>query len=187
MKDGRFQFKKPADWHIIKPERYKDFSILSTESVPCLYGFAIERDSDGYDVVSMFDYGEFSELFISEFKEELDKLSADNSAVGSVNDYIEEKAEGFDVTHTTSMQPLLYRKVTIHEKRCFVNIMKIHTNVGVAYSLQIFVKVGDFMLCFGTSVRNIDESDPFTSVLERYPFVCELVHTLIPSIEPATD
>ena len=49
MPQKRYQFVKPDGWRIIKPERYRDFSILSTELVPCIYGFAIERN-EGFDV-----------------------------------------------------------------------------------------------------------------------------------------
>ena len=73
MPQKRYQFVKPDGWRIIKPERYRDFSILSTELVPCIYGFAIERN-EGFDVVSMFDYGESSGEFIAELNEELNRL-----------------------------------------------------------------------------------------------------------------
>ena len=66
MAENQFEFIKPEGWRIIKPERYKDFSILTTDAVPCLYGFAIERERGGFDVVSMFDYGESSSEFINE-------------------------------------------------------------------------------------------------------------------------
>ena len=77
MATNQFIFTKPATWKVIKPEKYRDFSILSTELVPCIYGFAIERTSGGYDVVSMFDYGESSGEFIAELNEELEKLKED--------------------------------------------------------------------------------------------------------------
>ena len=32
MATNQFIFTKPATWKVIKPEKYRDFSILSTES-----------------------------------------------------------------------------------------------------------------------------------------------------------
>ena len=183
MAGNKFQFVKPEGWRIIKPERYKDFSILSTEAVPCLYGFAIERTGGGYDVVSMFDYGESSSQFISELDAELNRLQEDNKAVQGVNDYIKENAADYAVTTTSSMKPLLHRPAKMFGKSCYVNIMQIATNVGTSYSLQIFVKLARHMVCLGTSVAKIDTSMPFDSMIGEHKFVNEMINILLKSLE----
>lgn len=183
MADNKFQFVKPEGWRVIKPERYRDFSILSTEEVPCLYGFAVERKGGGYDVVSMFDYGESSSQFISELNAELERLEEDNNAVQSVNDYIKENAADYAVTSTSSMRPLFHKPAKMFGKSCYVNIMQIKTNVGTSYSLQIFAKLAKHMVCLGTSVAKLDTSAPFDSLMSEYKFVNDMVNILLKSVE----
>ena len=183
MPDNRFQFTKPDGWRIIKPEKYKDFSILSTDAVPCLYGFAVERKTGGFDVVSMFDYGESSSQFITELNNELEKLENNNKAVDNINDYIKENASDYAVSETTSMKPLFHKQAKIFDKTCFVNIMEITTNLGKSYSLQIFVKLYKHMICFGTSVSNLDAKNPFESMVKNNPFINDLINVLIKSID----
>ncbi len=183
MAENRFQFTKPEGWRIIKPERYRDFSILSTEAVPCLYGFAVERKDGGFDVVSMFDYGESSSQFIAELNAELEKLEANNHAVENVNEYIKENAADYAVTSTSSMKPLFHKPAKMYGKSCYVNIMEISTNVGTSYSIQIFAKLARHMVCFGTSVAKLDVKKPFDSIMENYPFVNDMVNVLLKSIE----
>ena len=181
-----FQFITPQNWRIIKPEYYKEFSILSTESVPCLYGFAISRIIGGYDVVSMYDYGDSSEEFFEELIAQMKLLSKDSSLIQSTNDFISENADGYEVTSTNMMKPLFFKRGTLFGKRCFVNIMKIGTNVGIGYSLQIFVSVDGHLVCFGTSVATLDENDPLNSIIDKYDFVHEMIHTLIKSLTTTT-
>ena len=183
MAENKFQFVKPEGWRVIKPERYRDFSILSTKSVPCLYGFAVERKGGGFDVVSMFDYGESSSQFIAELNSELERLEEDNKAVQGVNDYIKENASDYAVTSTSSMKPLFHRPAKMFGKSCYVNIMQITTNVGTSYSLQIFAKLAKHMVCFGTSVAKIDTSAPFDSIMSKYKFVNDMVNVLLKSVE----
>lgn len=185
MAEKQYQFTKPEGWRIIKPEKYRDFSILSTELVPCIYGFAIERKSEGYDVVSMFDYGESSGEFISELNEELNRLEQNNKDVENINDYIKENAADYAVTETSSMKPIFHKAVKIYGKNVFINIMEISTNVGKSFSIQLFVKLDRNLVCFGTSVSKIDASRPLESAIEKYPFVSELVNIVIKSIEVA--
>ena len=182
MVEKKYQFTKPEGWRIIKPEMYKEFSILSTELVPCIYGFAIERNQ-GYDVVSMFDYGESSGEFISELNDELNKLELDNKAVDGINDYIKENASDYAVTETSSMKPIYHKAVKKKEKNVYVNIMEVVTNVGKSFSIQLFVKLDRNLVCFGTSVPKIDLSRPFESAIESYKFVSDLVNTVVKSIE----
>src|SRR5574344_1918639 len=182
MASDKFQFAKPDNWRIIKPEKYKDFSILSTELVPCVYGFAIEKEQ-GYDVVSMFDYGESSSEFIKELNEELNKLEKDNNNVSSVNDYIKENASDYVITETTSMNPIFHKTAKIFGKNCYINIMEIKTNIGKNYSLQIFVKLDRYLVCFGTSVSKIDTNNPFESIVTRNKFVDDLINVVIKSID----
>lgn len=183
MAENKFQFTKPEGWRIIKPEKYKDFSILSTDVVPCLYGFAIEKKSGGYDVVSMFDYGESSSQFITELNSELEKLEKNNKDVENINEYIKENASDYAVSETTAMRPLFHKQAKIFDKTCYVNIMEINTNLGKSYSLQIFVKLFKHMICFGTSVANLDEKNPFESIVKENLFVNDLINVLIKSID----
>lgn len=183
MAENKFQFTKPEGWRIIKPERYKDFSILSTEAVPCIYGFAVERKDGGFDVISMFDYGESSSQFIAELNAELEKLEANNNAVDNVNDYIKENASDYAVTSTSAMRPLFHKPAKMFGKNCFVNIMQISTNVGTSYSMQIFCKLAKHMICLGTSVAKLDEKQPFDSLMNNYQFINDMVNVLIKSIE----
>lgn len=183
MAENKFQFTKPEGWRVIKPEKYKDFSILTTDAIPCLYGFAIERKSGGFDVVSMFDYGESSSEFISELNSELERLEKNNTEVDKVNEYIKENASDYAVTSTASMNPIFHKPAKMFGKNCFVNIMEIKTNLGISFSLQIFIKLKRNMVCFGTSVPTINTKDPFNSIVNSYPFINDLVNTLIKSIE----
>jgi hypothetical protein len=182
MPRSNFKFTKPDNWRIIKPEKYKEFSILSTELVPCIYGFAIEKP-DGYDVVSMFDYGESSVEFIKELNEELDRLEENNKDVSSVNEYIKENASDYVVTETFSMRPVFHKSAKMFGKNCFVNIMEIDTNIGKNYSLQIFVKLNKNLVCFGTSFSRLDINNPFENAIERYKHVQDLVNVVIRTVE----
>lgn len=182
MASNKFHLTKPDNWRIIKPEKYKDFSILSTSLVPCVYGFAIEKQ-EGYDIVSMFDYGESSNEFIQDLNNELNKLSKDNKSVSEVNDYIKENAADYAVTKTTSMKPVFYKTAKIFEKNCFINIMEIQTNIGKSFSLQIFVKLAKNLVCFGTSVSNIDINKPFESIVSNNKFIDDLINIVIKSVK----
>lgn len=182
MANKRYQLKKPEDWKIIKPEKYKDFSILSSELVPCIYGFAIEK-KQGYDVVSMFDYGESSGEFISELNEELNRLEQNNKDVKGVNDYIKENASDYAVTETYSMKPVFHKAIKIFNKNVYVNIMEIATNVGKSFSIQLFVKLERNLVCFGTSVAKLDTSRPLESAVENYKFVSDLINVVIKSLD----
>lgn len=182
MANNKFQFTKPDGWRIIKPEKYKDFSILSTEAVPCLYGFAIERKFGGYDVVSMFDYGESSSQFITELNNELERLEKNNEDVDNINEYIQENASDYAVNKTTAMVPLFHKQAKLFDKTCFINIMEINTNLGKSFSLQIFVKLFKHMICFGTSVSKLDKNNPFESIIKDNEFINDLVNILIKSI-----
>jgi hypothetical protein len=182
MASNKFQFIKPENWRVIKPEKYKDFSILSTELVPCVYGFAIEREQ-GYDVVSMFDYGESSSEFIKELNDELIKLEKNNQDVSEINDYIKENASDYVITETTSMKPIFHKTAKMFGKNCFINIMEIRTNIGKSYSLQIFVKLDRNLVCFGTSVSKIEIGNPFESIVTKNKFVDDLINILIKSLE----
>ena len=182
MVNSKFQFTKPEGWKIIRPEKYKDFSILSTDLVPCIYGFAIEKKG-GFDVVSMFDYGESSGEFISELNEELNRLEQNNKDVGSINDYIKENAQDYAVTETTSMKPILHKAVKMFGKNVFINVMQIATNVGISYSIQLFVKLERNLVCFGTSVGSLDSSRPLESAVERNKFVGDLINVVIKSLK----
>ena len=168
MPQKRYQFVKPDGWRIIKPERYRDFSILSTELVPCIYGFAIEKN-EGFDVVSMFDYGESSGEFIAELNEELNRLELNNRDVKGINDYIKENAADYAVSETSSMKPVYHKAVKIYGKN----------------SLQLFVKLDRNLVCFGTSVPKLDTSRPMESAVESYKFVNELVNTVIKTLDVA--
>ena len=183
MAGNQFEFMKPEGWRIIKPEKYKDFSILTTDAVPCLYGFAIEREQGGFDVVSMFDYGESSSEFITELNKELEKLEADNKAVDNVNDYIKENASDYAVTATTSMKPIFHRSAKMFGKTCYVNIMEIATNLGTSYSFQLFAKLKNHMICLGTSVYKLDEKAPFDSAVKNYKFIDDMINVLLKSLE----
>jgi len=182
-KDADFKFDKPADWKVIKPAHYKEFAILSTESIPCLYGFATERKEGGYEVITVFDYGVSTSTFINELNEELNRLEKNSKDVNKINDYIKDNAEGYAVTSTTAMVPLLHKTATMFGKSTFINIMQIETNIGKSYSLQIFVKVKTNMLCFGTSMLEIDPSKPFESAVAKYQHVNDLVNVVIKSLE----
>jgi hypothetical protein len=182
MASNKFQFVKPENWRVIKPEKYKDFSILSTELVPCVYGFAIEKEQ-GFDVVSMFDYGESSGEFIRELNNELIRLETNNKDVDSINDYIKENASDYIVTETTSMKPIFHKTAKIFGKNCFVNIMEIKTNIGKNYSLQIFVKLDRNLVCFGTSVSKVDTVSPFESIVTKNKYVEDLLNVVIKSLE----
>lgn len=184
MAEKRYQFTKPEGWRIIKPERYRDFSILSTELVPCVYGFAIEK-KEGFDVVSMFDYGESSGEFISELNEELNRLERNSRDVKGINDYIKENAADYAVTETSSMKPVFHKAVKIYGKNVFVNIMDVATNVGRSYSIQLFVKLDRNLVCFGTSVAKLDTSRPIESAVENYKFINDLVNVVIKSLDIA--
>ena len=184
MPQKRYQFVKPDGWRIIKPERYRDFSILSTELVPCIYGFAIERN-EGFDVVSMFDYGESSGEFIAELNEELNRLELNNRDVKGINDYIKENAADYAVSETSSMKPVYHKAVKIYGKNVFVNIMDVATNIGRSYSLQLFVKLDRNLVCFGNSVPKLDTSRAMESAVESYKFVNELVNTVIKTLDVA--
>ena len=183
MAENKFSFIKPEGWSIIKPERYKDFSILTTDIVPCIYGFAIERKAGGYDVVSMFDYGESYSQFIKELNAELERWEKNNNDVDNINSYIKENASDYAVTATSSMKPIFHKQAKMFNKNSFVNIMEITTNVGTSFSIQIFVKLLKNMICFGTSVPKLDVKNPFESAVKNYPYINELVNTLIKSIE----
>lgn len=183
MAENQFEFIKPEGWRVIKPERFKDFSILTTDAVPCLYGFAIEREKGGFDVVSMFDYGESSSEFINELNNELNKLEENNKAVDNVNEYIKENASDYAVTATTSMKPLFHKSAKIFGKTCYVNIMEISTNLGTSYSFQLFAKLKNHMVCLGTSVASLDEKQPFESAVKGYKFIDELINVLLKSLE----
>lgn len=181
MANRRYQFTKPEGWRIIRPEKYRDFSILSTDLVPCIYGFAVERKG-GFDVVSMFDYGESSGEFISELNDELNRLEQNNRDVKSINDYIKENAADYAVTETSSMKPILHKAVKMFGKNVFINIMEIATNVGKSFSIQLFVKLDRNLVCFGTSVARLDTSRPLESAVENYKFVAELINVVIKSL-----
>lgn len=182
MASNKFEFEKPDNWRVIKPERYRDFSILSNELVPCVYGFAIEKE-EGYDVISMFDYGESSGEFIKELNDELIKLEKNNNNVSEFNDYIKENASDYVITETTSMRPIFHKTAKIFGKSCFINIMEINTNIGKSYSFQIFVKLKNSLVCFGTSIPKIDLDRPFESTVEGNKFVEDLINVVIKSIE----
>ena len=181
MANRRYQFTKPEGWRIIRPEKYRDFSILSTDLVPCIYGFGVERKG-GFDVVSMFDYGESSGEFISELNDELNRLEQNNRDVKSINDYIKENAADYAVTETSSMKPILHKAVKMFGKNVFINIMEIATNVGKSFSIQLFVKLDRNLVCFGTSVARLDTSRPLESAVENYKFVADLINVVIKSL-----
>lgn len=183
MESNKFRFIKPENWRVIKKEKYKDFSILSTELVPCVYGFAIEKEGQGYDVVSMFDYGESSSEFIKELNDELIKLEENNNNVSAINDYIKENAADYVVTETTSMNPIFHKTAKIFGKNCFVNIMEINTNIGKNYSIQIFVKLETNLVCFGSAVSNLDPKKPFESAVSKNKYLDDLINIVIKSIE----
>lgn len=179
---GKYSFTKPEKWKIIKPERYREFSILSTEVVPCIYGFAVPRKEKGYDVVSMHDYGESSGDFISAIDEELNKLEQNNKAVKNVNEFIKENAVDYAVSETQSMKPILHKTAKIYGKNVYISVMEILTNVGKSFSIQIFVKLDKNLVCFGTSVPKLDTSRPIDSAVETYPYVSELLGIIIKSL-----
>ena len=182
-KNVNFSFKQPDEWHIINPAFYRNFSILSTEDIPCLYGFAIPRLTSGYDVVSMYDYGLWSDSFIETLKIELKRLDANPEDTSYTNDFIAENAEGYAVTCTTYMKPLFYKSTTFYNMPCYINIMKIITNVGVSYSLQAYINLDGHCLYFGTSVPKIDEKDPFNSAIEKYDYIYDMFYKLIASLK----
>lgn len=175
----RYNLLTPDGWHVIKPELYRTFSILSTELVPCIRAYAIDRDTDGYDVVSVFDYGPWENSFFNELKVELNNLAKNPYKTAGVNDYIEENAQDYAVKRTNYMEPLFYKSSTFCGMPCFINIMKIITNVGESYSLQTFFKVDGNCLCFGTSASKIDEENPFNSIITENPFISDMFYELI--------
>lgn len=184
---ARYSFVKPETWKIIKPEKYRNFSILSTELVPCIYGFGIQRKDGGYDVVSMYDYGESSGEFISAMDEELTKLEKNSKAVGNVNEYIRENAADYVVSETQSLKPILHKAAKIYNKNIYISIMEVLTNVGKSYSIQIFVKLDKNLVCFGTSVAELDVSRPMESALESSNVVSDLVNKVIKTLEKAKE
>lgn len=184
MSKSKFTFNLPEGWHVISPEYYRDFSILSTELVPCIYGFAIERPrGNGYDVVSVCDYGPWEDCFIEELKSALKDLEKDPTATGDVNDFIEDNAQGFSVKSTTYMNPVFYKSTTFRGKPCFINIMKIITNANKSYSLQAFFNVDGDCVCFGTSISKIDEISPLNTAISRNDHVYDMFYVLIKSFE----
>lgn len=183
MERTNFTFDKPEGWHIIKPECYRDFSILSTELVPCVYAFAVDRPGGGYNVISVFDYGEWEESFINAYKNQVEVMRENPENTDSVNNFIEENAEDFNVKTTSFMQPLFCKDGKFSGMNCLLSIMKIVTNMGEAYSLQAFVNFDGKCLCFGTSASQIDEEDPFNSIISMNDFIHDMFYKLIKSIK----
>lgn len=176
-------FEKPSGWKQIKREYYKDFNILDNDYTPCEYGFAIPNDTIAYDVVSIYNYGEIGSEFFDELKKQLAKLAEDSTTVSGVNEYIENHAEGFNVTRTKSIRPIFYKDLTIHEKKCFVVILQIATNVGTPISIQIFRKTGNNFYCFLTSANDCDEARPFESLIENNKYIDDLVNIVLKTLD----
>ena len=175
-------FDKPKDWKQIKPEHYQQFSIVSNEYTPCEYGFAIPNQKKSFDVVSIFNYGENGAPFIKELKDQLDVLANNNNAVDQINDYIKENADGYVVTKTDYIRPIYYKKGKLHDKSCFINIMKIKTNVTTSYSIQIFTEVSGNLYCITSSALNCDENKPFESLVKNYPHIEQAVNIVFKSM-----
>ena len=182
-KNVNFSFNQPDEWRIIKPAFYRNFSILSTEVIPCLYGFAIPRLTSGYDVVSVFDYGPWEDSFLEELKESIARLEANPENTSSINEYIAENADGYDVTSTNYIKPLFHKSNTFYDMPCYINIMKIISNVGLSYSIQAFFNIAGHCLFFGTAVPKIDEKDPFNSAIEKYDYIYDMFYKLIASFK----
>ena len=99
------------------------------------------------------------------------------------NDFIKENTSDFPVqTQTSSMKPLFHKSAKMFEKTTYVSIMEIDTNYGKSYSFQLFVKVGKNMLCFGTTVLELDTKRPFEDIISRYDYVNDIVNIVVKSI-----
>lgn len=182
MKSSQLKFEKPENWKIIKPEHYKEFSIINNETTPCEFGFAAKNKDAGFDVVSIFNYGKVGDEFIKELTSQLDNLSKNNSDVSEINNYINENAEGYAVSKTDFIKPIYYKKGKLFDKKVFINIMLIKTNINTSYSLQIFLEANDNLYCFATSSDKVEESKPFESMVKQNEHIYDLVNTLIKSI-----
>ncbi|MEG1499605.1 MAG: hypothetical protein RR400_00825 [Clostridia bacterium] len=182
MDNFDLDFTIPGSWKVISPKNYKQFSIISTKDTPCYRAFAAKNPKTQASIISMYDYGEAGEDFISELNSQLTALSADNSKVSEINDYIEENGDGFSVTKTDYLKPIYFKKGVLNDKKVFISIMQIKTNLSVSYSLQIFTKVNGHMICITTSALDVDEARPFNSLLENYQHVNEIANVLIKSI-----
>lgn len=175
-------FEKPADWKRIKPDHYADFSIVNNEYTPCEYGYAIANKQKGYDVVSIFNYGNVGNEFLAELKAQLDSFSKDNEAVSDINTYIKENAEGYAVTKTDYIRPLFYKKGKLLDKQCFINIMEIKTNITTSYSLQIFVEVGENLYCLTTSAKECNENKPLESLIKENKYIDDMINVVFKSM-----
>lgn len=164
----------PSTWKLIEPEKYAEYSILSTSCVPCVEGYRISSNDNREDVVSVFDYGAIDGSFLERLSDELCKLKDNCRNVDGVNDFIKENAAGYTITHTSAMLPIFYGTVKSNGKKIFVNIMKIKTNIGVNYSLQIFFNSKNKTYCCGTSMPRIDEKNPLDSITS-YKFIEQLL------------
>lgn len=175
-------FKTPKSWRVIPPERYTEFSIINNEDCPCEVGYVIPNKDGGRDVVSVFKYVGADASFLNELKINLDRLAGDNKAINDVNDYLEENADGYAVKQAKSLRPLYYKQGLLCGKKTFLNIMRIETEIGEAYSLQIFLPIAKDIYCFSTSAAVIDEKNPFNSFVEENEHVKDLINVVIKSI-----
>lgn len=176
-------FKKPSGWKRIKRKYYTEFSIVEDDYMFCEYGFAIPNDTNTYDVVSIYNYGEIGSGFFDELREQLAKLAEDSTTVSRVNEYIEEHAEGFAVTETYGIRPIFYKDLTIHGENCFVVILQITTNVGTHITLQVFTNFWNNMYCFLTSANDCDETRPFESLIENNKYIDDLVNIVLKTLD----
>lgn len=176
-------FEKPSGWKQIKRKYYKTFNIVDNDYTPCEYGFAISDDNDSYDIVSIYNYGEIGSEFFDKLREQLAKFAEDSTTVSGVNEYIENHAEGFNLTRTECIRPIFYKDLTIHEKECFVVILQITTNVCTRITLQVFTNFWNNMYCFLTSANDCDEARPFESLIENNKYVDDLVNIVLKTLD----
>lgn len=177
-----YNFSIPAGWKLIRPENYVEYSIASYEMSPCIYGFRIGSEDDCF-VVAMYDYGQYSQELLDAFDRQLSHLQKSDTDVEKVNEYMQENNEGYAVTETTSIRPVFHGTRNLCGKSCYIAIMNIVTNVGSFYSIQLFVSVGERLVCLQTAVSSLDESKPFSSAYRRYAFFADLIDVVVASLD----
>lgn len=174
-------YEIPENWNIIKPEHYNKFSIMSTPEIPCEAGFAVENKNYSFDIVSLYNYGKVGIEFFDALIEQLNELEKNSNNVKDVNEFIAKNSESSE-SRASSIKPLYYKKGKMGGEKAFFTIMKVESNVGTSYSVQIFVYVEDFLYCISTSVQKIDEKDPLSS-LTKVDYIKNIADVVIPSLK----
>ncbi|MFA6860274.1 MAG: hypothetical protein WCR30_02660 [Clostridia bacterium] len=183
-KELGFEFSFPANWKIIKPTEYSKFSILNSDSLPCLMGFAIPNGKQ-YDVVSILNYGINGNEFLAELGMQMKTLEENkDELIEELDEEIGKKAQGYVVNQTKNIKHLCFKKISQENGEAICNVMNVKTNIGDRTSYQFFVETPNVLLGILTQSMPILKKDFPEVASEKYQHINQIIKELIPSIKP---